>query len=321
MRVVILGGGFAGLSALKTYRDAILIDEKNYFVLTHRLVDVVRTGNPEIAKLPYRKVLRATVKSVDFKEKKVITTEGTILYDKLIITLGYSQRLIPGSEKLENIEDALRIREKLRKERKVAVLGGGALSVELAGHARELGKEVYLVEERDKLLGFMSKDSSEYAKRRLEEMGVNLYLKTKVEGIDNGTLVTTNGNLKVDLVISGVGFKGPEIISRLRLTNINSRMLVNEYLRSEDFEDVYGAGDCATTKSFIPMSAQVAVQAGERAMLNAIGNEDKFRYKQLAVIVKIGSESFGDFMGRFVRGDMAELAKRFGIFRAIRLIN
>lgn len=236
-------------------------------------------------------------------------------------TLGYSQRLIPGSEKLENIEDALRIREKLRKAKKVAVLGGGALSVELAGYARELGKEVYLVEERDKLLGFMSKDSSEYAKRRLEEMGVNLYLKTKVEGIDNGTLVTTNGNLKADLVISGVGFKGPEIISRLGLTNVNSRMLVNEYLRSEDFEDVYGAGDCATTKSFIPMSAQVAVQAGERAMLNAIGNEDKFRYKQLAVIVKIGSESFGDFMGRFVRGDMAELAKKFGIFRAIRLIN
>ncbi|WP_231136362.1 hypothetical protein [Acidianus ambivalens] len=41
MKIVILGGGFAGLSALKTH-DSIMIDNKDYFVLTHKLIDVVK---------------------------------------------------------------------------------------------------------------------------------------------------------------------------------------------------------------------------------------------------------------------------------------
>ena len=97
-------------------------------------------------------------------------------------------------------------------------------------------------------------------------------------------------------------------------------MLVDDYLRSIDFDDVYGAGDCMTTKSFVPMSAQVAVQSGRTAMLNAMGREEKFQYRQMAVILRVGREYFGDFMGKFVKGSLAELAKRYGIYRAIKLV-
>ncbi|TRM89921.1 pyridine nucleotide-disulfide oxidoreductase, partial [Sulfolobus sp. A20-N-G8] len=52
-----------------------------------------------------------------------------------------------------------------------------------------------------------------------------------------------------------------------------------------------------------------------------LGQEEKFSYKQIAIIAKIGEEYFGDFMGKFVKGRLAELAMRFGLYRAIRLVN
>ncbi|TRM84858.1 pyridine nucleotide-disulfide oxidoreductase, partial [Sulfolobus sp. E3] len=202
---------------------------------------------------------------------------GEISYDKLIIALGYSQRLLPNTEKLETVEDALRIREKMLKARRVVILGGGLLGVELASLAREMNKETYLIEGQSKLLGFMSKDSSEYAKMKLEDMGVNILLNTKVDSIDGNVVKTNKDTIKADLIISSIGFKGPSLISDLKLSNVNDRMIVDEYLKSIDYDEVYGAGDCATNnKKFIPMSAQVAVQAGTRAMLNALGQEEKF---------------------------------------------
>jgi NADH dehydrogenase len=319
MRIVILGGGFAGLSALKTH-DSIMIDNKDYFILTHKLIDVVKTGDPSIAKIPYPKVLKATVKSINFRKKVVITTAGEIAYDKLIISLGYSQRLIEGATKFENIEDALRIREGLLRAKTVVIIGGGNLGVELASLAREMGKEVYLIEGQSRLLNFMSQESSAYAEKKLREMGVNVLFNTKVEKIEDNTVYAEDQKIRGDLIVSSIGFKGPSILKELGLTTINDRMVVNEYLQSVDQEDVYGAGDCSTTKEFIPMSAQVAVQAGRTAMLNAIGFERKFSYRQYAIIVRIGNESFGDLLGKFVRGRVAELAEKLGIYRAIKLL-
>ncbi|AEB94833.1 NAD(P)/FAD-dependent oxidoreductase [Metallosphaera cuprina] len=324
MRVVVLGGGFAGLSALNTYRDAIVVDSKEYFLLTHRLTDVIETGDPSLATIPYPKaVVQAKVVTVDFKDKIVKTSKGNIKYDKLIISLGYEQdtgRVKGTIQKLENLNDALEIRSKLPRVKNVAILGGGTLGVELAGSLREMGKNVYLIEQQDRLLSFMSKDSSNFAIQRLTELGVNVFLGTKVDEISGEVLKTNKDEIKVDLMILAAGFRGPSIINDLGLSNRNGRMLVDEYLKSIDKDDVYGAGDSMTTKGFVPMSAQVAVQSGAIAVQNAIGRDVKFTYKQVAIVLRIGSEYFGDMMGKFVRGPMAELAKRVGIYRAIRMV-
>ncbi|MEM0279118.1 FAD-dependent oxidoreductase [Metallosphaera sp.] len=324
MRIVVLGGGFAGLSALNTYRDAIVVDSKEYFLLTHRLTDVIETGDPSLATIPYPKaVVQAKVVTVDFKDKIVKTSKGNIKYDKLIISLGYEQdtgRVKGTIQKLENLNDALEIRSKLPRVKNVAILGGGTLGVELAGSLREMGKNVYLIEQQDRLLSFMSKDSSNFAIQRLTELGVNVFLGTKVDEISGEVLKTNKDEIKVDLTILAAGFRGPSIINDLGLSNRNGRMLVDEYLKSIDKDDVYGAGDSMTTKGFVPMSAQVAVQSGAIAVQNAIGRDVKFTYKQVAIVLRIGSEYFGDMMGKFVRGPMAELAKRVGIYRAIRMV-
>ncbi|MEM4075575.1 MAG: FAD-dependent oxidoreductase, partial [Metallosphaera sp.] len=236
MRLVVLGGGFAGLSALNTYRDAIVVDSKEYFLLTHRLTDVIETGDPSLATIPYPKaVVQAKVVTVDFKDKIVKTSKGNIKYDKLIISLGYEQdtgRVKGTIQKLENLNDALEIRSKLPRVKNVAILGGGTLGVELAGSLREMGKNVYLIEQQDRLLSFMSKDSSNFAIQRLTELGVNVFLGTKVDEISGEVLKTNKDEIKVDLTILAAGFRGPSIINDLGLSNRNGRMLVDEYLKS-----------------------------------------------------------------------------------------
>ncbi len=321
MRIVIIGGGFAGLSAHKVH-DSLIIDEKDYFTLTHKLVDVFKTGNPKVAKLPYNgKVMRGRVRSIDFRRKKIILENSVVDYDKLLIATGYSQKIIPNTFKMETVDDAMQLHGRVTSVKRVAILGGGLLGVELASVAREMGKEVYLIEANDRLLNFMSQDSSKFAKSKLEEMGVHVLLKEKIDGIEGKKIKTNDMELESDLVISSIGFKGPSLIQELGMTNINGRMVTDELLRSVDYDDVYGAGDSATTKKFIPMSAQVAVQAGRTAMKNMLGENEVFNYKQYAVICKVNGEYFGDLMGRFVKGRLAELAERTGIAKAVMLLS
>jgi len=98
-------------------------------------------------------------------------------------------------------------------------------------------------------------------------------------------------------------------------------MLVDEFLNSVDYKDVYGAGDCATfEESEIPMSADVAVNAGRVAMRNALGEEEEFRPQRSATILRIRDEYFGDFGENFVEGNFAKLLKKISYVESRMLV-
>ncbi|QGA68034.1 NAD(P)/FAD-dependent oxidoreductase [Sulfolobus sp. E11-6] len=319
-RVVILGGGFAGISAKLTYPSAILVDEKDFMVVTPRLVEVVENNLPLSHALIPRKVdIKAKVLSIDFKEKKVVTTEGEIKFDKLIIALGYEQDLsrIKGAEKygigftVENVEKI-----KLFKEGSiVTILGGGALGVELAGALRKRGFTVNLVEAENRLVPYLIPDLSNEIQKILERLDVNVILRAKVEEVKENVVITTQGRIRSDYIIFSAGFSGPKIIKEIGLSNKNNRMLVDKFLRSVDYDFVYGAGDCANFKDgFIPQSAQVSLQAGEIAMNNAIKDEKvEFKPVQRAIVFKIGEDYIGLVKNTIISGPIAALIKSFAI--------
>lgn len=318
-RIVILGGGFAGISAKLYYPKSILIDFRETFSLTPKYIDLIEGKGLDDARL-YRKVdVKAYIKKIDFKEKRVITTEGSIKYDKLIIALGFRQDLsrIKGAErfalKYETIEDVITIREKLSKSDRIIVMGGGLLGVELAGTLR-FKKEVILIEADKRILPFLPHEVSNYAQKVLESYGVNIINNAIIEGVKENEVLTSQGVIKGELKIFAAGFIGPNIVSEVGLTNVKNRMIVDQFLRSVDFEDVYGAGDCATFKdSFIPQSAQIALQAGEVAMMNALGKDVPFKPKQRALVFRIGEEYLGLLGNKFVRGSIAKVVKELAI--------
>ena len=175
-RVVIVGGGFAGLQAAHVLRrapvDVMLLDRRNHQVFQPLLYQVATAGlsAPEIA-APLRRVLRrqanavvlmAEVVSVDVARRVVVLADGETPYDYLILASGATHsyfghddwaRYAPG---LKSIEDALEIRRRLfvafeRAEREsdaavrrawltFVVVGAGPTGVELAGTVAEIAR-------------------------------------------------------------------------------------------------------------------------------------------------------------------------------------
>src|SRR5712671_6929226 len=101
-RVVIIGGGFGGLSAAKALRhakvDVLLIDRRNHHVFQPLLYQVATAGlSPGDIASPIRWILRrqknanvvlAKVSGIDTARKEVVSEGRRIPYDYLIVATG-----------------------------------------------------------------------------------------------------------------------------------------------------------------------------------------------------------------------------------------
>ncbi|VEP16366.1 FAD-dependent pyridine nucleotide-disulfide oxidoreductase [Hyella patelloides LEGE 07179] len=184
--VVIVGGGFGGLYAAKSLRNApvkvTLIDKRN-FHLFQPLLYQVATGSLSPADIasPLRvilskqkntQVLLDKVVDIDSKAKKVIVEDGEdISYDMLVIATGGSHHYF-GNDQWENdapglktVEDALEMRRRIftafeaaekepdpKKRQSLltfVVVGGGPTGVELAGAIAEIAHKSVVEDFRD----------------------------------------------------------------------------------------------------------------------------------------------------------------------------
>jgi NADH:ubiquinone reductase (H+-translocating) len=184
-RVVIIGGGFAGLYAAKALQrapvDVLLLDRRNHHVFQPLLYQVATAGLGaiEIGE-PIRRILRkqanttvllAEVTTIDAAARHLSTADGrTIPYDFLIVASGAVdsyfghpewERFAPG---LKTIEDAMRIRRRIllafeeaeltedEHERDAwqtfVIIGGGPTGAELAGAVAELARHTLVDEFR-----------------------------------------------------------------------------------------------------------------------------------------------------------------------------
>lgn len=175
-RIVIIGGGFAGINLAKKLKNldvqVVLVDKNNFHTFQPLLYQVATAGlEPDSITYPLRKVFNhfanfyvriAEAKSVDPNTKVLTTDKGDIHYDYLVVATGartnyfgnkqiekYSmpmktvrQALDLRSVFLQNFEEALITNDIQERERlmNIVIVGGGATGVELAGALAELKK-------------------------------------------------------------------------------------------------------------------------------------------------------------------------------------
>jgi NADH:ubiquinone reductase (H+-translocating) len=184
-RVVILGGGFGGLGAAHTLKNApvevTLLDRCNYHLFQPLLYQVA-TGSLSPANIaaPLRQILRrqkntkvlfAEAVDIDASNRRVILSDGDVPYDTLIVATGSThqyfghdewEKFAPG---LKTVEDATAMRRrillafeaaereadpaKLKAWMTFVIVGGGPTGAELAGALGEIAHDTLTHDFRD----------------------------------------------------------------------------------------------------------------------------------------------------------------------------
>jgi NADH dehydrogenase len=179
-KIVIIGGGFGGLTAAKALKNAdvkiTLIDRTNHHLFQPLLYQVAAAAlSPGDIATPIRGILRkqrnvrvilGEVERIDTDKKQIYLDNDSFYYDYLIVSIGSCTSYYGKDEwekfavGLKTIPDALRIREnillsfekaeraydekEIQKHMTFVIIGGGPTGVEMAGAIAEISKQIML---------------------------------------------------------------------------------------------------------------------------------------------------------------------------------
>jgi len=282
-RVVVIGGGSsagapAAFTAKAFYKDAsvtlIKREEKTlvpcgipYVFGTLKGVDDNVFSNERYEKRGVSLVIDEATK-INRERKVVRTASGReIPYDKLVLATG-SSSIKPPIEgiDLKNVffvekdyEYIRRFLEALGGKKKVVIIGGGFIGVELGDELRKRGLEVSIVELMPHCLQAAFDDEfCELAEAKLRERGIKIFTGCKVESIlgdgegkVRGVKLDSSDVLDADVVVVAVGLKKEVSLATDAGLEVDERygVVVDEYQRTSD-EDIFAVGDCAFKRSF-----------------------------------------------------------------------
>ena len=198
-----------------------------------------------------------TVDQINRAAKSVHTTAGdTIGYDHLIIATGSRARKLSiegsdlgGIHYLRTVADVDAIRGEMVPGKKLVIVGGGYIGLEVASVAVVAGLEVHVIEMESRILQRVTTpEMSAYYHQLHASRGVHIHVSTGVKGFTgtNGrvtAVVAGDKSFPADLVIVGIGIiPNIEIAKEAGITCDNG-IVVDEHCRTSD-PDIYAIGDC-----------------------------------------------------------------------------
>jgi NADPH-dependent 2,4-dienoyl-CoA reductase/sulfur reductase-like enzyme len=224
----------------------------------------------------------ARVEAIAPRSQAVITADGQRLeYSKLLLCTGSRVRPLTGAPDglagvhyLRTLEESVRLAAQLERGRRLVVIGGGFIGLEVASSALKRGLEVTVVEREQALLervlpaSVASKVAGLHAAR-----GVKLRLGAPVSRIHGNGAVSTveladGAELPADLVVIGVGIIPNTELAETAGAASSDGIVVDEYCRTT-LENIYAAGD--VTNHYNPiLERRVRLESWQNAQNQAI---------------------------------------------------
>jgi len=274
------------------------------------------------------------VTKIDPREKRIEVVDLArsenqwVSYDKLIIATGArSRRLnIPGSNAknlftLKDLQDGIRIRNYVDEKRpkRVAILGGGFIALEMCEAFRLRNMEILLFCRRDLPAGNLEREISEKILKELEENGVHFLafhepVAFQLNGNNEVTSLETNkGSYRADMVLMAVGVTpNVEIAKEAGAELGKTGVIRTDKSQKTNVADTYAAGDCCEVFNLVSQDwmytplGDIANKQGRVAGDNAAGKKAVFHGV-------VGSAAFKVFeLEVAFTGLGAQVAQRYG---------
>lgn len=310
---LIVGGGYAGDVAAAALRKSskdssilLLSNESDFPYHRHQLSKELLLGRRSDSEIMLRRgnfyeaqnievALNESARLLLPNEYLLETDKRIIQYKKLLIATGSRSKRhdcpganLEGIYYLRTIEDARELRRLVGSKKKVVVIGGGFIGVEVACGLSELGMGVSLVIQEETLWAkLFGTEISRYFHDKCVHGGVNLVLAEQVQIYQGDTIVTAvqtkTQQLECDFVVVGIGsVPNIEWLAQSGL-DVSDGLTVDQHMRT-NYPDIYAAGDVASIREdtlFSSYRTQHWDAAREQALCaasNMMGNRIAFKH-------------------------------------------
>ncbi len=329
-KTVIIGGVAAGATAAARLRrldedmEIIILEKGSYIsyancglpyyiggVIKDREALLIQT--PESMRSRYRLDVRTRQQAVkidpEAKTVQVKKKDGTIYeesYDQLIIATGSSpyKPNIPGIDSegiytLWTVPDTDAIYQRIEKERikRVTVIGGGFIGLEMAENLQERGLDVTLIEVTSQVMPPLDMDMAGFLHEHISKKGVHLYTGASVTGFEKKkkglSIYLANGEeISADMVLLSIGVRPNSKIAREAGILLGDRggIKVDEYMRTSE-PDIWAVGDVAEIKNLV---------TGNPAMIPLAGPANKQGRIAANDICQLDGETYDGSLGTSV---------------------
>ncbi|MEK7302114.1 MAG: FAD-dependent oxidoreductase [Pseudomonadota bacterium] len=305
LKVVIVGGGYAGIAALTTLlryapdTDITLVDPKEQHIKITHLHETFRYPLTDLlvpfADIENRYGCRHISASVNFDQdklqkcqtEKLLTIDEEVLnFDYLLIASGCESRTMDSIENVLSLQDftisagsellAKWLNKNNQSEQSVSVIGGGATGIQFLFEIKQFlnriksKAELRLIHSGEHVLEQFPGGFGAYAQSRMHDMDIAFYPGTYYRGQQSGTVLLTEKQTRKQ-------FELPSSISILFLgkkqqgiftANAFGQVVVDQ----KPLQNIFTAGDCSYYQSIgsNTLTAQSAVRKGKLSARNIL---------------------------------------------------
>ncbi len=355
--IVILGAGIGGYETYRQLKRRLdrhhinkkitIVDKNNYLTFVPMLHEAAAGSiEPQHCAIPLRELvhntphdfLKSCVKSIDPKNKRVVTDQETIDYDYCVVALGSGTNYygIKGAEEysyhVRSLTGAMNLHHNMidllehpnTRQLAIAIVGGGYTGVEVAGQFADIVNDeicklypdikasVSIIEGASALAGHMPKKIQDKLTTRLKQMKVAIYCGNSVKEVRKDTIILENKEkIPADITIWTAGFKNiadnflPDEFTK------RGRIPVTNHLTNKQNDHVYAVGDIMflmepNKEIPYPQLAEAAYHEGKFVAFDIVAryrkqkNTKSFVFKSKGTIMPVGNWYGILMIGKFI---------------------
>lgn len=203
---------------------------------------------------------------------------------------------------VQTLDDAARLEALARSDevRRVTVVGGGYIGLEMAESFVQRGLEVTLIERSDHLMPSLDADVAEPLVGALGGLGIDVRLETSLEAVVDGAVVASGERLPADLVVLGLGTRPNADLAEAADIDVGVEGAIRVDRRQRtSAEGVWAAGDCCESFHLVARApvhialGSVANKQGRVAGINMAGGYAAFPGALGTAVTKVCSVEIG----------------------------